>query len=88
MKYWKILMKKKRIFIFCIFTVKNIFHCSETYFRIFTGLLLDIFLLIFIYILWYENYHISLVAITTREIFIFTLVNENKSRIYGKKKLE
>ena len=32
----------------------------------------------FIFILWYENYHISLVAITTREVFIFTPPNENK----------
>ena len=34
--------------------------------------------------MWYEHYHISLAAITTREIFIFTPLNENKSHIYRK----
>ena len=39
----------------------------------------------FIFILWYENYHFSLVALTTREIFIFTPQDKNKSRIYRKR---
>ena len=34
-----------------------------------------------IFILLYENYHISLVTITTREIFIFTSLKENKLRM-------
>ena len=37
------------------------------------------------YVVWYDTYHISFLAITTREIFIFTPLNENKSRIYRKK---
>ena len=32
--------------------------------------------------LWYENYHISLVSIATREIYIFITLGENKSRNY------
>ena len=32
-------------------------------------------------------YHISLVVITTHEIYIFTPLNENKSRIYRIKNL-
>ena len=36
-------------------------------------------------LLWYENYHISLVANPTREIFIFIPLDENKSRISTKK---
>jgi hypothetical protein len=36
----------------------------------------------FIFILWYENYHISLMATATREIIIFIPLDENKSCIY------
>ena len=39
----------------------------------------------FILMDWYLNYHISLMAITTREIFIFTPQDENKSCTYRKK---
>jgi hypothetical protein len=39
----------------------------------------------FIFILWHKNYHISLVATATHEIFIFIPLNENKSCIYRKK---
>jgi hypothetical protein len=38
----------------------------------------------FIFILWHENYHISLVATATHEIFIFIPLDENKSCIYRK----
>ena len=34
--------------------------------------------------MWYENYHISLVAIATCEIYIFIPLDEYKSRIYRK----
>jgi hypothetical protein len=35
--------------------------------------------------MWHENYHISLVATATHEIFIFIPIDENKSFIYRKK---
>ena len=39
--------------------------------------------ILFIFILWYENYHISLVVmIATHEIYIFISLDENKSCIY------
>ena len=38
----------------------------------------------FIFISWYEIYHISLMAIATCEIFIFKPLDENKSGIYRK----
>ena len=34
--------------------------------------------------MWYENGHISLVAIATCELFIFIHLDENSSRIYRK----
>ena len=37
-----------------------------------------------IQVLWHENYHISLVATATHEIFIFIPLDENKSCIYRK----
>jgi hypothetical protein len=38
----------------------------------------------FIVTLWYENYHISLVATATHEIFTFVPLDENKCCIYSK----
>ena len=39
----------------------------------------------FIFISWYGNYHIALVAITIFEIFLLIQLDENKSCIFGKK---
>jgi hypothetical protein len=36
------------------------------------------------FLLWHGNYHISLVATATHEIFIFIPLDENKSCIYRK----
>jgi hypothetical protein len=46
---------------------------------------IQVFSMIFLFVLWHENYHISLVATATLEIFIFIPLDENKSCIFRKK---
>jgi hypothetical protein len=71
--------KEKSFKWLCVKKEKNVYNKQKIQvFFMNTGL---------IFILWYENYHISLVATVTHEIFIFISLDENKSCI-NRKKLE
>jgi hypothetical protein len=83
MKYWKFWWNKMRMIKNSFFTtvkhisVFSLASCRTTFF--YTKLKGNSS---YSWGLWYENYHISLVAIATCEILIFTPLDENKSCIY------